>query len=439
MILIITFVVLFTMIILGVPIPTAFGAAVIVLTLFNGAFDDTMWMYPTAYGRSVTILLMTIPMFVLAGSIMNKGKLGTVLVEWLEFLFGKLRGNLIFVASFACGIFGAVSGSGTATLSCIGSIVSPRMIQAKYPLGVVGAVLCCSAPLGLLIPPSGIQILVAWSGNLSVLGCFLSTAVPGVILMILIGIVGWLMVRKSPDIPPAVKMPPKEWAPTLGKRTANAIPALLMPVIILGGIYGGFMTPTESAAVAVLYALPVAAIIYRSLTLRDFISSVHEAAVTTGVIMIMVIFVSILSRLLLMADLPGIILGILLSISDNKYVILIMINLMMIIIGMVMDDTSGTLLCVPILLPIMVELGFSPYHFAAILGVNLGMGNVTPPCAPFLYMSSRVCGANTSSMLKPVLLLLLFAYLPTLILTTYVPDVALWLPHAIMGDKLVMF
>jgi len=428
-------IVLFALIIMGMAIPTAFASVVVLLTVLNG--EDHAWMLPNAYGKSVSILLMTIPMFILAGSIMNKGKLGKVLVEWLESLFGRIKGNLVIVSTFACGVFGAVCGSGTATLSCIGSIVSPRMKEAKYPLGVVGATLCCAAPLGLLIPPSGIQILVAWSGNLSVLGCFLSTAVPGVILMCLLSLTSWIMVRKSPDIPDAVVMPPLEKIKDVGKRTKSAVPALLMPVIILGGIYGGFMTPTESAAVAVLYALPVSILIYKSLSFKEFADSLLESAITTGVIMILVIFATILSRMLLMENLSNTILNIFSSVSTDPKIILIMVNILMIIIGMIMDDTSGTLLVVPILLPIMTQIGVSPYHFAAILGVNLGMGNATPPCAPFLYMSSRVCGATTVSMLKPTMMLLLFGYLPTLILTTYIPDLSLWLPRLILGSKFV--
>ncbi|MGN0721350.1 MAG: TRAP transporter large permease [Anaerovoracaceae bacterium] len=435
MTLVLAIVVLFALIIMGMAIPTAFASVIVLLTVLNGG--DHAWMLPNAYGKSVSILLMTIPMFVLAGSIMNKGKLGKVLVEWLETLFGRIKGNLVIVSTFACGVFGAVCGSGTATLSCIGSIVSPRMREAKYPLGVVGATLCCAAPLGLLIPPSGIQILVAWSGNLSVLGCFLATAVPGIILMCLLSLVSWIMVRQSPDVPEAVIMPPIEKIKDVGKKTKSAVPALLMPVIILGGIYGGYMTPTESAAVAVLYALPVSIFIYKSLSFKDFKESLLESAITTGVIMILVIFATILSRMLLMENLSSLILQMFSAVSTNPKVILLMVNVLMIIIGMIMDDTSGTLLLTPILLPIMAQIGVSPYHFAAILGVNLGMGNATPPCAPFLYMSSRVCGASTVSMLKPTMMLLLFAYLPTLILTTFIPDVSLWLPSLVLGDKFV--
>lgn len=435
LILIMSVLLLIVLLILGVSVPFCFGAAVVFLVTVLGY--DTQWMLPTAYGKSSSILLMTIPMFILAGEIMNGGKIGGALVGWLESFLCRIKGNLVIVSVVACGIFGAVCGSGTATLSCIGSIVTPRMKDKKYPAGLIGAVMCCAAPLGLLIPPSGIQILVAWSGQLSVLACFLSTAVPGIILMTLLSLVSWILVRKSDDVPEAEKVTMTQFISTMSKRTTYAVPALIMPIIILGGIYGGFMTPTESAAVAALYALPVSLFIYKGYSLGQLKKSLIETSITTGVVMIMVIFISILSRMFLMEGLPDILMNVLFSVSKDPKVVLLMINLIMVVIGMIMDDTCGTLLITPILLPIMNEIGVSPYHFAAILGVNLGMGNITPPCAPFIFMASRVCKVETVPMLKPIGILVLFAYIPTLILTTAFPQLALWLPSLILGDKFI--
>lgn len=433
--LIFALVLLMFLIIVGVPVPFCFGAGVMALAVTTG--DTTAWMFPLAYSKVNSILLMTIPMFIMAGNIMNSGGIGKALVDWLSDLLCRVKGNLVVVASFACGIFGAVCGSGTATLSCIGSILSPRMHEDKYPPGVIGAILCCSAPLGLLIPPSGIQILVAWSGQMSVLACFLATAVPGVILMCLLALVSKSMLKDNKEIPEAQHPPLKQWVPHMGKTTVGAFPALLMPVIILGGIYGGYTTPTESAAVAVIYAIPVSMLVYKSLTWKQTANALKESAITCGVVTLMVFFISILSRMLIMANLPTIILNAFMAVSDDPKVILLMINLLMIITGMVMDDTSGTLLLTPILLPVVKAIGVSPYQFAAILGVNLGLGNITPPCAPFLYMASRVCKCDTASMIKPVAKLILFAYLPTLLLTTFIPEVSLWLPRLILGDKFI--
>jgi TRAP-type C4-dicarboxylate transport system permease large subunit len=160
-----------------------------------------------------------------------------------------------------------------------------------------------------------------------------------------------------------------------------------------------------------------------------------ESALTTGVIMVMLYTVMILSRLYIMEDLPGIIMDGLTSLSDNRYVLLLLINVFMVIIGMLMDDVSAVLLSTPMLLPLAVELGLSPIHFAAVVGVNLGMGNVTPPTAPLLYLSGQLNGARINETLGPTLYLLAFAWLPTLLLTTFVPDLALWLPRLILGGN----
>jgi C4-dicarboxylate transporter DctM subunit len=303
-------------------------------------------------------------------------------------------------------------------------------------VGFSAAVATCAGPLGLLIPPSGIQILYAWVGQLSVLACFLATVIPGIILTILLSLVSWIMLKSNPNIVVSPKIEKSAWLRKCRKSTKSAVPALLMPVIILGGIYGGFMTPTEAAAISVFYAIPVSMFIYKGLTFRELKDCFVETATTTGVVMVMLALVMILSRIFIMEDLPDALMSILMGISENPIVIMLMINVFMIIIGMIMDDVSGTLLCTPILLPVVMKLGISPYHFAAILGVNLGMGNITPPSAPLLYLGARIFKVNVAEMLKPCLILILFAYIPTLILTTYIPEVALFLPKLILGSKL---
>jgi C4-dicarboxylate transporter DctM subunit len=306
------------------------------------------------------------------------------------------------------------------------------MRERNYPMGVCAAVLCCASPVGMLIPPSSIQILFAWAGNLSVLACFLSTVIPGIILTILISLVSWAMCRNNKEIVVTEQVSKKEWVSKTKKSTIQAIPALVMPFIVLGGIYGGLMTATEAAGVAVVYAIIASLCIYRAIKVLELKGVFLDTATTTGVIMVMLAVIMVLSRILVQENLPSTILNILLSISDNKYVILMIINLFLVIIGMLMDDVSGTLLCAPILVPIAISLGVNPYHMAAILGVNLGMGNITPPTAPFLYLGSRICNVSTKLMLKPCLTIILFAYIPTLIITTYIPWVSLWLPGLIM-------
>lgn len=432
--LIIAFIILVATIIIGVPVIYAFGLTSVWLVYSLGF--DASFVFTTMYSKMNGVVLLAIPLFIILGGVMEKGGVGSALVEMVEAFIGRLKGALCFVASVACAVFGAICGSGAATLSCIGSILAPKMRDRKYPMGVAAAVLACSAPIGMLIPPSSIQILIAWAGNLSVLRCFLATIIPGIILTILIGIVGLVLCKKSPDIVVIEKLPLNQQMSRAGKKTLSAIPALIMPLIVLGGIYGGIMTPTEAAGVAIVYAIPVSIYIYKGIKWRDLGKTFRESAVTTGVIMVMLGVIMVVSRILVMNNVPSLILDGLMSVTNNnKYLVLLMINIFLVIIGMLMDDVSGTLLTAPILLPIGMAMGISPYHMAAIMGVNLGMGNVTPPTAPFLYLGARICKVDTKEMIKPMLLIIVFAYLPTLLLTTYIPDMALFLPNLLMGAE----
>lgn len=430
---IITLLILMGTLIIGIPVPFAFGASVIYMVVMLGY--DPGFLLPVAYSKLSAIVLLAIPLFIMAGGIMERGKIGGSLVGVVEMIVGRIKGGLGVAAVVSSAVFGSISGSAAATLSCIGSIMFPKLNESKYPKGHAAALIANAAPLGLLIPPSSIQILYAWVGNQSVLACFLATVVPGIILVILLSLVNIILLRNNPDVKVIEKTNFKDFSSEFAKKTFKATPALLMPVIILGGIYGGIMTPTEAAAISVIYAIPVGFFIYKGLTLRDFWDALVETATTTGVVMVMLFIIMILSRLFVMENLPTTIMNILTSISEDKYVILIMINVFMIIIGMLMDDTSGVLLCTPILLPIVVEIGVSPIHFAAILGVNLGMGNITPPTAPLLYLGARVGKVSVNEMLTPTLYMILFAWLPTLILTTYIPEIALFLPRLVLGGS----
>ncbi|MGE5679036.1 MAG: TRAP transporter large permease [Pseudomonadota bacterium] len=430
MLILISIIILVVTLIIGVPIPFSFGACVIFLTATLGLSPD--FLLPVGYSKQGSVVLLAIPLFILAGGIMEKGQIGGALVNLVEKFTGRIKGNLAIVAIVTSAIFGAISGSAAATLSCIGAIMFPRMEKAGYPKGTTAAIIANASPLGLLIPPSSAQILFAWAGNQSVLACFLSTIIPGIMLTTLLCVVSYFMLRKEPDIQIAPKETVSEWTQDLKVKSKRAVPALLMPIIILGGIYGGFMTPTEAAAVAVFYAVPVGLYVYKKMKAKDLKGILVETATTTGVVMVMFFVVMMLSRIYVMQDLQSIVMNILTSISPNKYTILLLINIFMIIIGMLMDDVSGILLCTPILLPVVTALGVHPVHFAAILGVNLGMGNITPPTAPLLYLGARLGKAKVNNMLKPAMLLILFAWLPTLLITTYFPEVALFIPKLIL-------
>ena len=433
--------VLIVIMVIGVPVPLAFLVSSVVICLGSGA--DPQMLLVNGYNKINTILLLTIPLFVLAGSLINNGGLGEKLVGAVEKTkMGKSKSGLGVVTVVACAVFGAVSGSSSATVSCIGSIMAPRLRANNYPDGLIGALIASSGVLGILIPPSMLMILFAWASNTSVLGCFVATVIPGILLVILLSITQAFLYRKgnagitetiieNAKLKEELKAEKEAQGQLKGKKKSgeSAIPALMMPIIILGSIYAGFLTATEAAALSVVYAIPVGIFYYKKINWQTYRVAMIDAGKTAGVIMAMTLTVQILSRLYITENLPDLILGFLTSISSNKYVILLMINLFMVIMGMLMDDCSNTILLTPILLPVMQALGVSTLHFAAILGVNIGMGNITPPTAPLLYLSGRITGSQVKNMLKPTLILILCAWLPTLIITTYWTDFAEFLPR----------
>ena len=415
--------------VLGMPIPFAFGGAFLWVTYSLGFNPNTL--LASGYTQINSTILLAIPLFVLAGKVMEKGRIGEALIGLVERFVGRFKSGLGAVAVVTCAVFGSISGSASATLSCIGALMEPRMTKAGYPKGYTAALLAAACPLGLLIPPSSAQVLYAWSSGTSVLACFTATIIPGLILTALLSIVNAFICRKL-DIVQPEKEPLPVWSRNTARAAWYAVPAMIMPIIILGGIYGGVMTATEAAAISVAYAVPCGIFVYKGLKGDGLLEALTESSCTTGVIMVMFFMVMIFSKLLTMQNVPTQIAESLLSVTDNKYLILLMVNIFMVIIGMLMDDTSGILLCTPILLPIVKGIGIHPVHFAAILGVNLGMGNITPPTAPMLYLSGRVCGAKIDKMLSPTLILIIFAWIPTLLLTTYVPAIATFLPKLIL-------
>ena len=316
MITVISLIILVAALIIGIPVPFAFLATVTYL-IFTGGYDPS-FLLPYGFSKMNTVVILAIPLFIIAGGLINKSKVGDKLVSLVELFVGRIKGGLGAVAIVSCAVFGSITGSACATLSAIGSIMFPRLEKAGYPIGHSAAIMANASVLGMLIPPSSIMILYAWVGQTSVLACFLSSFIPGIILTILMCIVNMVLLRKNTDLVLEPKMDGKEFQKQLLTRTGKGIPALTMPILVLGGIYGGFVTPTEAAAVSVLYTLPIGFLIYKGLTWRGVAEVLKESAVTTGAIMIMLYTIMLLSRLYIMEDLPGIIMSFLTSISRQQ-------------------------------------------------------------------------------------------------------------------------
>ncbi|KEJ92008.1 TRAP transporter large permease [Synergistes jonesii] len=419
------------LIIAGVPIMYAFMAAALGLVVLLDL--DPSFIISYGYDSTNAVVLLCVPLYVCVGTIMAKSNIGSALINFVDLFVGRIRGGLGIAGVFASAIFGAISGSTTATLTCIGPIVIPKMIEDGYPRGHAAALITNACPLGYFIPPSALMIIFAWSARQSILACFLATVIPGIILATLLSATNVVMLRNVKNLKSEEKIPSSEIVREVFSRVKWSVPAILMPVIILGGTYSGVFTPTESAAIAIFYAVPVGMLIYKKLTWKALYETLADSATTTGVIMVMIFCVMVLSRIMVMQDLPSVITDFLHSISNSKYVILMFINIVLIILGMIMDDTSSMLLAVPILMPIARSFGIDPIQLGAIMGMNLGLGLITPPCAMMLYFGSRVSKVPVAEMMKPTLMFIAFAWVPTLLLTTYIPALSLWLPRLVLG------
>ncbi|MBM9606432.1 TRAP transporter large permease [Desulfopila inferna] len=409
----------------GVPLPFCFGGALMVMcTLGGGTMRGTMvW----GFTQLANPVLLCIPLFVFAGSIMSESGIAASLLRFVNIFVGRIRGGLGIVATVSCAIIGAISGSGLTGVAATGPLLIPEMTEKGYPRGYATALVANSSILGLLIPPSVTMIIYGWVTDTSILACFLATLGPGLLITGLFCVVNMVMARKFPLVidPP---MTPGETVREGVKRTSRAIPALVMPVIILGGIYGGIMTPTEAAAVAVIYALPVGFLIYKGLTMQSFMRAAKGSATAVGAIMVMIIFSLMLSQIFVMEDVPQALVEGVFTITQNKILLLILINFLLFFVGMIVNDVTAIILIAPLLLPLMEAIGVSPVQFAAIMGVNTAMGGVTPPYASILYLGMRIGKVEFSQIIKPAMILIVFGYVPVVFLTSLWPSLSLFFP-----------
>ncbi|GAA0587862.1 hypothetical protein GCM10008997_40170 [Halomonas salifodinae] len=292
-----------------------------------------------------------------------------------------------------------------------------------YSTALVGI----SSLLGLLIPPSITMILYAVVTRQSVAAVFLATIGPGILLIIFLCVINAIKTRKNPDYSPETFTLSERFR-NIGSTGWKAFPALMLPVIILGGIYGGIFTPTEAAAIAVVYAIPVGLFVYRDLNLKALARCFVQAATTTGVIMIILLFSFVASRIFTFERVPQELTTFLLEVFENKLLILLMVNIFLILMGMIMDDVSVVAILSPLLLPVMESIGIHPVHFAAIVGTSVVIGCNSPPMAPILFMSCRIGQVGMSQVIRPAFSFMLLAALPVMLITTYWPALSLFLP-----------
>lgn len=408
---------------IGVPVFFALLAAPGLLLWSAGMERDITLLYRNVYNGMDSFPLMAIPFFMLAGELMNRGGITLRLVEFAQALVGHLRGGLAHVNVLSSMLFAGMSGSAVADVSALGSMLIPAMEKNGYTKRFAAAITAASSIIGPIIPPSGIMIIYAFVMGESVAALFLAGIVPGILMAVGLMLAVALLADRY-ELPAATQR--ASWGQR-GRASLRAFWPLMTPVIILGGILGGVMTPTEAAAVAVGYAF-VVSLFMRTLTLRDLPDVLMRSGITTAVVLLLVGAAMAFKTVAALARTPEQMAGIILALSDNPLVLLFLINILLFIVGMFLDAGPAIIILGPILGPIFVELGVHPVHFAIIMAVNLTVGLLTPPMGLVLFVTSSVSGLRLETLSKAILPFLA-VQVAVIFLLTFVPALTLTVPR----------
>lgn len=410
---------------IGVPVAYSIGLSGIITMLIS---IDVIPAFTTLAQRMATGLdsftLLAIPFFVLSGQLMNHGGIAIRLIEFAKVLVGRLPGGLAFVNVIANMLFGAISGSAAASASAIGSILHPRMKEDKYDENFSAAINITSSTTGLVIPPSNILIVYSLaSGGVSIAALFIAGYLPGILTgLFLMGLAGFYAYRKKYPVGDKVSFRQGVY------KFIDAIPSLLLLVIVIGGILAGIFTATEASAVAVLYCL-ILSMIYKEVKWKNLPEIIIKTVKTTSIVLLLVATSIGLSWIMSYENIPQNVSAGLLSLSDNPFVILLVINMILLFVGVFMDMTPAVLIFTPIFLPVVTQqLGMDPIHFGIVLIVNLCVGICTPPVGTVLFVGCSVANVKIEHVIKP-LIPFFIAMVVSLLLITYIPELSLWLPR----------
>jgi len=407
---------------LGLPVAYALGLSAICAALWIDIPLEAI-MLKISDGTD-DFALLAIPFFVLAGAIMAEGGMAARLINLARIFVGFIRGGLGLVNILASSLFGCISGSSVADTSAIGSVMIPQMVKAGYPRVFATNVTICGSVQALLIPPSHNAVIysLAAGGTISVAHLFLAGIFPGLLFgLCLIGLVLWVSHKRGYPKGEAIALK------DVPKIVVEALWGLITVVIIMGGILSGVFTPTESAAVACVYAFLVTFLVYRDYKWRDLPHMIHRVVKTVSMVMMLIGFSVAFGYMMAIMQIPAKVTYFFLSISENKYVFLLLVNILLLVLGTFMDLAPMLLICTPIFMPVIAKLGIDPVHFGMIMILNLGIGLITPPVGPTLFVGcaiGKVSMEEVSKELWPFYGAMCLA----LLLVTYVPAISLWLP-----------
>lgn len=416
----------FVLILIGTPVAYAMGIAALIGAWWIEIPLDAV-MIAIANGVN-KFSLLAIPFFVLAGAIMAEGGMARRLVAFANVLVGFIRGGLSLVNILASTFFGAISGSSMADTASVGTVLIPEMEKKGYPRDFATAVTVSGSVQAILIPPSHNAVIysLAAGGTVSIAALFIAGVLPGLLLGATLAVL-CLWTAKKKNYPKGEVIPLRQAL----KIAADALWGLMTMVIILGGILSGVFTPTESASIAVLWAFFVTMFIYRDYKWSETPKLVHRTVKTLSIVMILIAFAASFGYIMTLMQIPMKITAALTALSDNRYVILALINGLLLVLGTLMDMAPLILILTPILLPVIKSIGVDPVHFGMIMMVNLGIGLITPPVGGVLFVGSAVAKLPMEQVVK-ALLPFFGALLLVLVAVTYIPALSLWLPSVLL-------
>lgn len=410
------------LLLLNVPIAVSLGLASIFAIVFGG-LEIPLTMIPQRLFTALdSFPFMAVPFFMLSGLLMEKGGLSRRLVNFAKSLVGGLPGSLGVITTIAAAFFGAISGSNTATVAAIGGIMIPAMIKEKYPKDYACAVAASAGTLGVVIPPSVPMIVYAVISGVSIGTLFVAGIVPGLLMAIAL-VATNIVIGKKYNLA-GKKISLKE----LWKSFIEAIPALLMPVIILGGIYGGIFTPTEAAAVACVYSLIVTMVFYREIKIKDLYGIFIDSGLTSAIVFFVIATSSPFSWVLTAERIPDVVATAILGVSDNPYIILTLITVLLLFLGVFLEMNAIILLMAPLLLPVAAEIGISALILGILMVVNKSVGTLTPPLAVNLLVAAGIGKVSIEDISKKVIPFLV-VLMVILFIMTYFHEIIYILPR----------
>ena len=417
-------VLLVIMLIAGVPIAVALGASSVCAILPVMDVDVAVLTGSQRIFSGISVFsLLAIPFFILAGNIMNKGGIAVRLINLAKLITGRAPGALAQTNVLANMLFGSISGSGTAAASAMGSIIGPIEKEEGYDPNFSAAVNIATAPTGLLIPPSNVMITFSLvSGGTSVAALFMAGYIPGILWGLACMLVVYFIAKKR-----GYRAKTKFTAKEAGNVILQALPCLLLIVIVIGGIIFGVFTATEGTVVAVVYSLCLSLFVYKSIKIKELPKIFKDSAEMTGIIIFLIGVSSIMSWVMAFTNIPAIVSAGLLAISSNKYVIFLLINVILLVVGTFMDMTPACLIFTPIFLPVCTALGMNTIHFGIMMIFNLCIGTITPPVGTTLFVGVKVGGVKIETVFKQLLVYFAAIFI-VLLLVTYIPALSLTLP-----------